>query len=102
MKATHCGNGHTAYVVRVMVPADKLYWFDNTPWLECLRYAGCVKIRKPADNSGNGMIFDLRPPASVGTSREWARQNARRIRSFGLETLVVHLRKDADFAVSGD
>lgn len=71
------------WVVRII--ADEKDRFGLVPsqvgmFIECLRYAGVVKICK---NDGNRIVFDLFPPKGVD-SKAWASMNAARMKSFGI------------------
>jgi hypothetical protein len=77
----------TPWVVRVVLqrggdlipfgPDDKLM---NTTFLECLSYAGILRIHR-SDESG--MCFDLACPDPQMDSRIWATANANRMQSYG-------------------
>jgi hypothetical protein len=79
------------WVVRIAVGGNDLGtedWFDN-PFLECLRYAGIVRVHGPTTPS-DGKVFDIFPPkARWADSKEWAEQNAARIRTFGLNAAAA-------------
>ena len=62
--------------------------FQDTPLLECLRYAGLVKVHR---NTKVGMCFDILPPNGMRgeSSMEWAMQNAERMTGFGLNAAAA-------------
>jgi len=78
------------YVVRVVIPD-----IDNDilglakpidgAFLECLRYAGIVKIH----TSDTGQVFDIRCPDVVKMSKNWANANADRMKSFGYNAVAA-------------
>lgn len=66
-------------------------------WLEQLRYAGViswhVRGEQTPDPSRSGVyqykhVFDIHPPRGLDV-RAWARQNADRMRSFGINAQAV-------------
>lgn len=57
--------------------------------IEQLRYMGHFRVHRDGDN---GVVFDIYPiiHASKGEPREaWCRQNAERMRSFGINAVVA-------------
>lgn len=73
------------YVVRVVIPASDsphvppLAGAVDGGFLECLRYAGVVRVHY--DNE-KGQCFDLIAPAGTD-SKMWSEQNAARMITFG-------------------
>jgi hypothetical protein len=62
--------------------------FEDTPLLECLRYAGLVRVHR---NTDVGMCFDILPPNGMkgASSMEWAMQSAGKMQSFGLNAVAA-------------
>lgn len=64
------------WVVRVTF--DSLDQVNDTPFIECLRYAGLIEVHDESDK-----VFDIRCPDHAGLdSQAWAQQNAERMTSF--------------------
>ena len=71
------------YVVRVCLDPQTERWLPDggtSPILDCLRYAGLVKVHNPTPLGF--ACFDILPPSNID-SREWAERNADRMKSFG-------------------
>jgi hypothetical protein len=75
--------GWRQMVVRVVlqpdVPTDEAVM--NSLLIECLRYAGLLQIH---ETDGDHLCFDILPPKHIVVTGDWAKANAERMRSFGL------------------
>lgn len=67
------------YVVRV---ARDHRDFEN-PFVECLRYAGHVRVHDESE-----LVFDIMPPSGLD-SKVWATQLAGKMESFGYNAVVA-------------
>lgn len=70
-------------VVRVVIDDETAEWFDN-PIIDCLRYAGLIRVHDTRTPAGH-QVFDVLPPKDSGA--EWAVMNADRMRSFGFNAV---------------
>lgn len=81
------------YVVRIVTQNvgefDKA--IENSPVLECLRYAEVLIIHRETDCGNPGTCFDLLPPRhiSVADSKRWANWNAERMSSMGINAVCA-------------
>lgn len=57
-------------------------------FLENLRYAGLIDVHEVKDEPER-YIFDLKAPPKIEDSQEWARQNAKRMASFGYSAVAA-------------
>lgn len=66
--------------IRVVLRPDQMENTELLRLLECLRYAGVVRIHDKV-GSGHPEAFDILPPKGVD-SMVWADQNAQRMQTF--------------------
>jgi hypothetical protein len=82
------GTKSKQYVIRVVIGDDDtppLATRLEGPFLECLRYAGLVRVHE-----GDGrQCFDLRAPAGVSNTKQWAESNAQRMATFGFNAVCA-------------
>lgn len=92
----------TQYAIRVNIPDEEAFDPNETivaklhtvtcnsgvsALIESLRYAGILRTHE----SDNGLCFDLIAPKSIGDTKMWSEQNARRMATFGFQARSVEL-----------
>ena len=81
---------HKRYVIRIVTHSvtSEEKALESTALLECLDRAGVVQ-RHESDH--DGVVFDILPPASISAegSQTWARMNADRMQTFGLNAVCA-------------
>jgi hypothetical protein len=62
---------------------------DGT-WVECLRYVGVLRVLQPYDGkvTDGFEVIEINAPHGVD-SQIWARQNAERMASFGIDAVAA-------------
>ena len=76
------------YVVRVVIPME-LPNGEANPLLgliECLRYAGTVKVHE-VQALPDTKCFDILPPKGVAETDVWAEHNGNRMHTFGFNAV---------------
>jgi hypothetical protein len=78
---------HRRWVVRVIADEGTNLWFDN-PLLECLRYAGIVRVHSPTP--AGCQVFDILPPCrNPHDTKKWAEENAARMQTFRINAVAA-------------